>query len=119
VKTPPKKEAPRPAPESRKPATPSQSINDSLDSLRQTVKKPAPENKMRKIEDDIARRFEDTLSGLGLQTKRPASAPQPAAAPAVKPVEKPAPKPEAKAVPKPTPIPEKIIVKEEMKSLED
>jgi serine/threonine protein kinase/DNA-binding response OmpR family regulator len=61
--------------EPRKPAPSSQSINDNLDSLRQTVKKPAPENKMRKIEDDIARRFEDTLSGLGLglQTGRPAA----------------------------------------------
>jgi serine/threonine protein kinase/CheY-like chemotaxis protein len=106
--------------ESRKPAASSQSINDSLDSLRQTVKKQIPENKGRKIEDDIARRFEDTLSGLGIQPKRPAAAPKPAAEPQVKPVEKPAPKPEAELEPKPAPLPiEKIIVKEEEKSLED
>jgi len=43
--------------ESKKPAASSQSINDNLDSLRQTVKKQMPENKMRKIEDDISRRF--------------------------------------------------------------
>ena len=106
----------RQVPESKKPAASSQSINDNLDSLRQTVKKKMPENKMRKIEDDIARRFEDTLSGLGLQSPRPAAQPQSPGEPQVKPVEKPAPKPEAKLEPKPVPpAPEKIIVKEEAK----
>ncbi len=108
------------AAESRKIAPSSQSINDSLDGLRQTVKKQTPENKMRKIEDDIARRFEDTLSGLGLQPKRPAAPPQSPAEPQAKPVEKPAPKPEVKPEPRPEPPPSaKIIVKEEEKSLED
>ena len=118
IPTPPA--APRHAAEGRKPAASSQSINDSLDGLRQTVKKPSPENKMRKIEDDIARRFEDTLSGLGLHSKRPAGPAKPAAAPQAKPDEKPAPKPEAKPEPSPEPPrSEKIIVKEEEKSLED
>jgi len=118
IPTPPSE--PRQVPESKKPAASSQSINDSLDSLRQTVKKPMPENKMRKIEDDIAKRFEDTLSGLGLQPKRPAAPSKSPGEPQVKPVEKPAPKPEAKLEPKPAPpVPEKIIVKEEEKSLED
>jgi serine/threonine protein kinase/DNA-binding response OmpR family regulator len=94
----------RPAQESKKTAASNQSINDSLDSLRQTVKQQVPENKMRKIEDDIARRFEDTLSGLGLGLK-----PQ-----------KPAPKPSVKTEEKPAPpAPEKIIIKQEQKPAED
>jgi serine/threonine protein kinase/DNA-binding response OmpR family regulator len=97
-----------PFPESRKPAASSQSINNDLDNLRQTIKKPAPENKNRKIEDDIARRFEDTLSGLGLglQPTRPApkSPVSQEAKPAARPVEPPA--------PPASPAPEKIIVKE-------
>ncbi|MCX6554562.1 MAG: protein kinase [Candidatus Aminicenantes bacterium] len=78
---------PLPTPEIRKPAASSQSINDDLDSLRQTVKKQIPETNMRKIEDDIARKFEDTLSGLGLglSSSRPAAKP----AAAVKAEEKP------------------------------
>lgn len=101
-----KKAAPAPA---APPSAQTQKIDASLDGLRQTVKKQMPENKMRKIEDDIAKRFEDTLSGLGLQSKRPAAPPKPPAEPQVKPVEKPAP---------PPPL-EKIIVKEEEKSYED
>lgn len=66
--------------ESRKPAAAGQNIDYNLDSLRQTVKKQVPETKMRKIEDDIARRFEDTLSGLGLGVQPPKPAPKPAAA---------------------------------------
>jgi TonB family protein len=100
--------AARQVPESKKSAASSQSINDNLDSLRLTVKKQMPENKMRKIEDDIARRFEDTLSGLGLQPTRPAAQPKPAGEPQVKPLENPAP-----------PAPEEIIVKEEAKLRED
>ena len=119
-------EEPRPLPESRRHAATTQSINDSLDSLRQPVKKTSPENKMRKIEDDIARRFEDTLSGLGLQPKRAATAsPSPGAtqvreadkAPAA-PEAKPESPPEAKPLPEPPPR-DQIIVKEEEKSLED
>lgn len=106
--------------ESRKAAASAQSINDSLDSLRHTVKKSMPENKMRKIEDDIARRFEDTLSGLGLKPKRPAAPPSSPGEPQVKPSEKAAPKPEAKLEPEAAPAAlEKIIVKEEEKLLED
>ncbi|MBU4268670.1 MAG: protein kinase [Acidobacteria bacterium] len=106
--------------ESRKAAASAQSINDSLDSLRHTVKKSMPENKMRKIEDDIARRFEDTLSGLGLKPKRPAAPPSSPGEPQVKPSEKAAPKPEAKLEPESAPAAlEKIIVKEEEKLLED
>lgn len=104
--------------ESRKAAASAQSINDSLDSLRHTVKKSMPENKMRKIEDDIARRFEDTLSGLGLKPKRPAAPPSSPGEPQVKPSEKAAPKPEAKLEPEPAAL-EKIMVKEEEKLLED
>jgi serine/threonine protein kinase/DNA-binding response OmpR family regulator len=100
------------APEVRKPAASSQSINDDLDSLRQTVIKQAPENKMRKIEDDIARRFEDTLSGLGLGL----SAPKPAPKTPPKVEEKLAEKPVAMPVP---PAPEKISVKEALKTSSD
>ena len=106
--------------ESRKAAASAQSINDSLDSLRHTVKKSIPDNKMRKIEDDIARRFEDTLSGLGLQPKRPAAQPGSPGEPQVKSIEKPAPEPEKKIEPEPaSTLLEKIIVKEEEKILED
>jgi serine/threonine protein kinase/DNA-binding response OmpR family regulator len=98
--------AARTGPESRKQAASSQSINDNLDSLRQTVKKQMPENKMRKIEDDIARRFEDTLSGLGIQPVR--STPKPPGKADDKAAEKPAP-----------PAREKITVKVEDKSLEE
>lgn len=104
----------RQVPESKKPAASSQSINDNLDSLRQTVKKQIPENKNRKIENDIARRLEDTLSGLGLPTHRPASKS------AGKAEDKPAEKPEPKLEPRPEPpAPEKIISKEEEKFLKD
>jgi serine/threonine protein kinase/DNA-binding response OmpR family regulator len=96
----------RKVPESKKPAASSQSINDNLDSLRQTVKKQMPENKMRKIEDDIARRFEDTLSGLGIQPVR--SAPKPPGKAQEKPAEMPAP-----------PAPEKVSARKEEKSLVD
>ncbi|MBN2399541.1 MAG: protein kinase [Candidatus Aminicenantes bacterium] len=102
----------RPAPEARKTAASSQSINDNLDSLRQTVKKQSPEKEMRKIEDDIARRFEDTLSGLGLGLQSPRTAPKAAAPmeakPAAKPVEIPA-----------APAPEKISIKEAMETAKD
>jgi TonB family protein len=81
----------RPVPEGKKSAASSQSINYDLDSLRQTVKKPIPENKNRKIEDDIARRFEDTLSGLGLGLQAQRPAPKPAVKPEVEAVEMPAP----------------------------
>ncbi len=77
-----------PLAESRKPAASSQNIDYNLDSLRQVVKKQVPETKMRKIEDDIARRFEDTLSGLGLGIQPPKPAPKPAAAAEQKPPEK-------------------------------
>ena len=111
-------EEPRPLPESRRHAATTQSINDSLDSLRQTVKKTSPETKMRKIEDDIARRFEDTLSGLGLQPKR-AAAPSPSpGATQVLAVDKAPTEPEAKPLPEPPPRGQ-IIVKEEEKSLAD
>ena len=100
-------------PEGRKPAASSQSINANLDSLRQTVKKQMPETKMRKIEDDIARRFEDTLSGLGLGVQPPRPAPKPAVKPEDRPAEKPAPKPDVKPEPKPqAPAPEKIVSSE-------
>jgi len=113
-------EEPRPLPESRRHATTTQSINDSLDSLRHTVKESMPENKMRKIEDDIAKRFEDTLSGLGLQPKRPAAQPGSPGEPQVKAIEKPAPEPEIKIEPELAPILlEKVMVKEEEKILED
>ena len=116
----------RPLPESRRHAATTDSINDSLDSLRQPAKKTSPENKCAKIEDDIARRFEDTLSGLGLQPKRAATAsPSPGAtqvreadkAPAA-PEAKPESPPEAKPLPE-TPPRDQIIVKEEEKSLEE
>ncbi len=106
--------------ENRKAAASAQSINDSLDSLRHTVKKSMPENKMRKIEDDIAKRFEDTLSGLGLQPKRPAAQPGSPGAPQVKAVEKPAPQPEIKIESEPAPtLLDKVMIKEEEKILED
>ncbi len=52
-----------------------QRIDASLEGLRpQQVKREAPGSQMRKIEDDIARKFEDTLSGLGLTKKTAAPA---------------------------------------------
>jgi serine/threonine protein kinase/DNA-binding response OmpR family regulator len=99
-----------PAPESRKTAALSQSISDDLDSLRQTVKKQVPETNMRKIEDDIARRFEDTLSGLGLGLTAPRTAPRPAAAAKV----------EDKPTAEPAPIaPEKTIITLDEKPLKE
>ena len=81
------------------PGAGSQRIDASLEGLRTQQAKPEVRQKeMRKIEDDIARKFEDTLSGLGLG-KKPAP-PRPAAPPP-----RPEPKtvimPEIKAVPRP------------------
>ncbi len=93
-----------------------QKIGASLDGLRtQQVKREVPKDQ-RKIEDDIARKFEDTLSGLGLQSKPPKpAAPVPAPAPpAPRPIQpqtmaipeiKLPPKPEAKAAAAPAPPP--------------
>jgi serine/threonine protein kinase/CheY-like chemotaxis protein len=109
------------------PSAQAQKIDASLDGLRQQqAKRESPENKMRKIEDDIARKFEDTLSGLGLGTaKKPAPPPRttvasppprPEPAPVAKPAAAPAPKP---AAPPPPPPVERVIVKEVQKTLED
>ncbi len=115
-----KKTAPPPAPP---PSSAAQKIDMSLDSLRpQQVKREVPKSEMRKIEDDIARKFEDTLSGLGLGVaKKPAPPPRPAVVP---PPPKPQPRPEAKREAAPVPAPEpppppKVIVKEIQKTLED
>jgi serine/threonine protein kinase/CheY-like chemotaxis protein/outer membrane biosynthesis protein TonB len=106
-----KKTAPPPAPH---PSAQTQRIDASLEGLRQQqVKRETPENKMRKIEDDIARKFEDTLSGLGLG-KKPAPPPRPEPAPAAKAPATPEPKP---APPQP-PAP-KVIVKEIQKTTDD
>jgi TonB family protein len=113
-----KKTVPPPA---APPSAQAQKIDASLDGLRQQQpKRETPENKMRKIEDDIARKFEDTLSGLGLGTaKKPAPPPpRPAPAAAARPAPRPEPKPAA-APPPPPPRAEKIIVKEIQKTLED
>jgi serine/threonine protein kinase/DNA-binding response OmpR family regulator len=118
-----KKSAPAPTPPR---SAQTQKIDASLDGLRQQQpKREAPENKMRKIEDDIARKFEDTLSGLGLGKKpapppRPVektSPPSPGPIPKPKPAVKPVVAPEPKVVP-PPPV-GKVIVKEIQKTLED
>ena len=129
-----------------KPASPpssaTQRIDISLDSLRpQQVKREVPKDQ-HKIEDDIARKFEDTLSGLGLGVaKKPAPAPKPAAAaPAEQPPKRPEPRQEPRTVvmpeikvtveseprpaappePKHAPeVPQKVIVKEVQKTQED
>jgi serine/threonine protein kinase/DNA-binding response OmpR family regulator len=91
------------------PSAATQKINISLESLRpQQVKREVPKEQMRKIEDDIARKFEDTLSGLGLGVaKKP-------------PPPKPEPRPTAPHEPKPAPaIPQEVIVKEVQKTQED
>ena len=92
------------------PSAGSQRIDASLEGLRTQQAKPEVRQKeMRKIEDDIARKFEDTLSGLGLG-KKP-TAPRPAAPPPPPPPPRPETKtvimPEIKAVPMapPPPIP--------------
>ncbi|MCX6555871.1 MAG: protein kinase [Candidatus Aminicenantes bacterium] len=110
--------APRPGParEARKAASVSQSISDDLDSLRQTVKKQIPETNMRKIEDDIARRFEDTLSGLGLGLTASKPAPKPAAA--VKAEEKPAAQSPSPVEPAAV-VPEKTSVTAEQKPFKE
>ena len=82
----------------------SERIDASLEGLRTQQAKPeARQKEMRKIEDDIARKFEDTLSGLGLGRKptppRPAS-PQAQTPPPPRPDPKPIIMPEIKAVPK-------------------
>ncbi|HEX7503550.1 MAG TPA: protein kinase, partial [Acidobacteriota bacterium] len=113
-----KKTAPAPA---AAPSAQAQKIDASLDGLRQQqVKRESPENKMRKIEDDIARKFEDTLSGLGLG-KKPTAPPRavptpPPPRPVPAPAAKPAPKP---VTPPPPPPAEKVMVKEVEKTLED
>ncbi len=135
LKATPKTAAPSPA----APRSIDQKIDASLDGLRtQQVKREVPKDQMRKIEDDIARKFEDTLSGLGLQAK-PAAPPRPsAAAPApaapapprtvVLPEIKATPRPEAKPVtvaapppfpPAPVEPPGKVIVKEVQETFAD
>ena len=110
------------------PSAQTQKIDASLEGLRQPqVKRETPENKMRKIEDDIARKFEDTLSGLGLGTvKKPAAPPRPTAPPprpapaaVTRPVPPPMPAPKPEAPPPPPPPMEKVMVKEIEKTLED
>ncbi|MBN2232064.1 MAG: response regulator, partial [Deltaproteobacteria bacterium] len=78
------------------PGAGSQRIDASLEGLRTQQAKPEVRQKeMRKIEDDIARKFEDTLSGLGLGKK---PAPTRPAAPPPRPETKTVIMPEIKAV---------------------
>jgi serine/threonine protein kinase len=103
------------------------SIDASLEGLRpQQVKREAPGSQMRKIEDDIARKFEDTLSGLGLHMK--AAAPPkptvvlPPAAP--RPVPPPPPAPAAsvtvKLEPRPQAAPrDTVMIKEIHETIQD
>jgi TonB family protein len=102
LKTVAKPAAPPAAPVAQRRAE--QKIDASLDGLRtQAVKREPPKDQMRKIEDDIARKFEDTLSGLGLQPKG-AGHPRPAAPP---------PKPEAPPPPPPPrPEPRTVVMPE-------
>ena len=80
------------------PVAGSQRIDASLEGLRTQQAKPEVRQKeMRKIEDDIARKFEDTLSGLGLG-KKPAPAARPAAPQAPTPPPPPPPRPEPKPI---------------------
>ncbi len=100
-----KRTAPPPA---AHPSAQTQKIDASLEGLRQQQpKRETPENKMRKIEDDIARKFEDTLSGLGLGSVRKPAPPPPAppSRPAPAPAAKPAAAPAAKPAPAPAPRP--------------
>ncbi|MBN2345624.1 MAG: protein kinase [Candidatus Aminicenantes bacterium] len=115
------REVPKTAPPPAPSIADTQKIDLSLEGLRtQQVKREIPESKMRKIEDDIARKFEDTLSGLGLHRKpappsRP-SEPKPAPPP-------PAPAPEAKPATRPpseaAPPAGRVIVKEVEKTIPD
>lgn len=70
-------------------------MQGELNKLRQQAKTEIPENKMKKLEDDIAKKLEDTLSGLGFQKRFT-----------------PADKAEAKPV---FPVAEKIVAREEVK----
>ncbi len=96
--------AKRPAPAAAAPAAPppqEKRIDSSLDGLRaQAVRPEARQKEMRKIEDDIARKFEDTLSGLGLGRK-PGPAPAKPAAPPPRPEAKTVLMPEVRIAPKP------------------
>ena len=108
------------------PASGAGRIDASIEGLRPTqVKREAPGSQMRKIEDDIARKFEDTLSGLGLNIKTaapakptikvPPAAPRPVASPPP-----PATNVTVKLEPRPVAPPqEKIIVKEIHETIQD
>lgn len=49
-------------------------IEHELDSLKQTKKETPDQKRFKKIEDDISRKLEDTLSGLGIKQKTPPKA---------------------------------------------
>ncbi len=101
-----KKPAAPPAPA---PAASQQRIDASLDGLKaqSQPKREGVQKEMRRIEDEIARKFEDTLSGLGLGAARKPAAPaaRPAAPPAAPPAAKTVVMPEIKVAPKPVPPP--------------
>jgi serine/threonine protein kinase/CheY-like chemotaxis protein len=125
------KEVRKTAPPSAPSSASTQRINISLESLRpQQVRREVPKDQMRKIEDDIARKFEDTLSGLGLGVaKKPAPPPKPVEIPMPPSSARPEPRPEPKTIvmpemkvtfmPPPPTAPERVIVKEIQKTLED
>jgi serine/threonine protein kinase len=109
------------------PAADAKRIDASLEGLRpQQVKREAPGSQMRKIEDDIARKFEDTLSGLGLH-KKPAAPAQPTVVlppQAPRPVPPPPPAPAAPPIIKLEPTPpyasqDKVMVKEIHETIQD
>lgn len=79
------------------PAATQQRIDASLDGLKAQPqpKRDGMQKEMRRIEDEIARKFEDTLSGLGLGAARKPAAP---VAPAARPVPPAQPPPAAKTV---------------------
>ena len=87
------------------PAASQQRIDASLDGLKAQPqpKREGVQKEMRRIEDEIARKFEDTLSGLGLGTARKPAAPtaKPAAPPPPPPPAVTVVMPEIKVAPKP------------------